>query len=532
MSILRRLFRNAAVCCALASPLAAETDPQPTLLEFFSINRLGTVFANAAIAGLRTQMELEYEFLSADVMRGTVSVSGITARPLLPYDQARQCVITIERAVLNTDVARPFEVSSEMNVNLIGAQASSACLPREVAMGLHATGMNTVDLDQFKLRGAYNYPTGETSVDASVMIGNFAALDLSTSGMILPRVGRAGPIEPAFRVLRAVVSLKDMGGWQTVSALLPENLRNAETIRVIGAEQVTQFLSNNGLRTVTAVERNFVTQLMDRVGDFINAPGELTIEARLPPTGIVIEPELYSREPQALISTLALEARATPLSRSRILDPAQLASFSDPSSLSSAELLSLGEALLEGAGVPQTPALVPDLLEPVLSDTANAPLAAALIARAMTGTNAAAAYPFALQAAAGGITTAVSLLDKLEAQMTTSKVLEIQSDAHGPLIPAATVIEADDPRDLRRLALAYMAGMGVTRSYRQAYYFALLAEAAGDIGATALKTEIEGRFAARGPEVQAVWDQVSSYIQRSALQDWINDGLAARYKRN
>jgi hypothetical protein len=532
MTKLTRFARIFALGCALASPIAAETDPQPTLLEFFSINRLGTVIANSAIAALRTQMELEYEFLSTDVMRGTVSISGITARPLLPYDQARQCVLTIERAVLNTDVAKPYEVSSELNINMIGARASSACLPPDVAMGLRATGMTAIELEQFKVRGAYIYPTGETSLDASLVIGGFAALDFSTSGMILPRIGRTGPSEPAFRVLRAVVSLKDMGGWQTVSALLPQNMRNAETIKVIGAEQVTQFLSNNGLRTVTAVERNFVTQLMDRVGDFINDPGELTIEARLPDTGIVVEPELYSREPQALISTLALEARAAPLSRTRILGDAQLAALSNPSGLGSAELLALGQALLNGEGVPQTPALVPDLLTPVLSDAANAPQAAALIARAMMDRDASEAYPFALQAAAGGIKTAVSLLDRLESQMTTSQVLDLQGEVHGPLVSATTMIAADDPRDLRRLALAYLAGTGVTRSYMQAYYFALLAEAAGDIGASALKTEIEDRFAARGADVAARWNVASAEIQAKALVDWINDGLATRYKRN
>lgn len=532
MPNLVRLARAFVLGCALSAPAVAETDPQPTLSEFFSINRMGTVVANSAIAALRTQMELEYEFLSTDVMRGTVSISGITARPLLPYDRARQCVVTVERAVLNTDVAKPFEVSSTANVNLIGARASSACLPPDIALGLRATGMTGIDLEQFKIRAAYMYPTGETSLDASIVIGGFAALDVSTSGMILPRIGRSGPSEPAFRVLRAVVSLKDMGGWQTVSALLPENLRNGQTIKVIGAEQVTQFLSNNGLRTVTGVERNFVAQLMDRVEDFINDPGELTVEARLPPTGIVVEPDLYTREPQALISTLALEAGTTPLSRTRILSDAELAALSDPSNLNSAELLDLGRALLNGEGVPQTPALVPDLLAPVLNDQVNAPQAAALIARSMTDRDSAGAYPFALQAAAGGIKTAVSLLDRLESQMTTSQVLEVQSEGHGQLISATTAIDADDPRELRRLALAYLAGTGVTRSYKQAYYFALLAEAAGDIGASALKTEIEDRFAARGPEVAATWAAASAEIQTKALEDWVSGGLASRYRRN
>lgn len=530
MISLKRLTSVALVVGALANPARAETDPQPDLLEFFSINRIGTFFANTAIAALRTQMELEYAFLSTDVMRGTVSISGVTLRPLLPYDQARQCVITIERAVLNTDVARPFEIASEMNLNFIGAKANTACLPRDAAMGLRAAGIREIDLDQFKIRAAYIYTTGETSAEASLAINNFASLDFSASGMILPRMGTFGPDDPAIRVMRAVVSLKDRGGWTTISQIMPENFRDPQTIKAIGTEGVTQFLSDSGQRPISAVERNFVAQLMDRVEEFVTDPGEITIEARLPETGIVIEPEVYDREPQALISALALEARTSPLARTRILGSADLNALSDPSGLTSGQLLALGRALLDGAGVPQAPALVPDLLEPVMQDAANAPQAAALIARAMQDSDTKTAYFFALQAASGGIPDAISLLDRLEAQMTTTAVLEAQEDMFDGMQSAANSVTDDDPRNLRRLSLAYLAGDGQPRSYARAYYFALLAEAAGDIGASALKKEIADRFEARGAAVAQAWAEVSADLQRRALADWINDGLADRYQ--
>jgi hypothetical protein len=431
MTVFSRFARIAALTTLLATPAMAETDPQPKLVDFFSVNRIGTFFANTAIAALRTQMELEYEYLATDLMRGSVSISGITARPLLPYDQARQCVITVERAVINSDVAKSFEVASELNVNLIGARANTACLPREAAMGLRATGIREINLDQFKIRAAYAYATGETSGDITLAINDFATLDFSASGMILPRAGRYGPDEPAFRVMRAVVSLKDQGAWNTISAILPENFRDPATIKDIGAEGVTQFLSNGGQRPVTAIERNFVTQLMDRVEDFVTDPGEITIEANLPETGIVVEPELYGQEPQALVGALALEARATPLSRSRILSGDDLAALADPSSLSAERRLELAIALLEGNGVPQSPALVPALLAPLSEDTANTAAASALIARALQARDAAAAYPHALAAATGEIDGAVSLLDRLENQMTTTAVLAAQDGAEG-----------------------------------------------------------------------------------------------------
>ena len=528
-----RFARVAAVAALIASPLSAETDPQPSLLEFFSINRIGTLYSNIAIAALRTQMEVEYEYLSTDLMRGSISISGVTVRPLLPYDQARQCVITVERAVLNTDLAKPFEIASEVNLNLIGAKANSACLPREAAMGLRAAGIRDIELDQFKIRAAYIYTTGETSIDATLAINNFAALDFSTSGMILPRPGRYGPGEPAFRVMRAVVSLKDQGGWKTVSGILPANFADPQTIKDIGTEVVTQFLSNDGLRSVTAVERNFVAKLMDRVEDFVTDPGEITLEASLPETGIVIEPELYSNEPQALISALALEARTTPLARSRILSGDDLAALGNPSELAPRQLMALALALLEGNGVPQTPALVPGLLEPLVENADHGADASAMIARALQGKDAAAAYPYALRAAAWGSDSTVSLLDRLENQMTTTQVLAAQAANLAPLPTVAEAIgDSDDPRLLRAMALAHFSGSGQPRSYARAYYFALLAEAAGDIGATTLKQEIEGRFSARGDAVAGAWDVLSTDVQAQALEDWISGGLPDRFQTN
>tara|TARA_R110002072_G_scaffold15828_5_gene62435 strand:- start:4518 stop:6119 length:1602 start_codon:yes stop_codon:yes gene_type:complete len=531
MATFSRFLTAATLAAAFAAPAHAESDPQPGLAEFFSVNRIGTFVANTAIAALRTQMELEYDFLSTDLMRGSVSISGVVARPLLPYDQARQCVVTIDRAVLNTDVANPFQVASEMNLNLIGARANTACLPPEAAMAMRAAGMREIELDQFKIRAAYVYATGETSTDASLVINDFAAIDFSASGMILPRIGQFGPGDPAFRVMRAVASLKDMGGWTKVSAVLPPNFSDPETIKVIGTEAVTQFMSNDGLRAVTAVERNFVTQLMARVEDFVTDPGEITVEANLPATGIVIEPELYDSEPQALIAALALEARATPLSRTRILSGADLAALSDPTDLDAPRLLELGAALLDGDGVPKTPALVPGLLSRLMDDPDNAAQAAALIARAVKGQKPGEAYPYALTAAAGGIVGAVSLLDQLEQQMTTVEVLRAQRDhPQVTTAPLGAIDANDDPRQLRRLALSHYTGSGTVRSYAQSYYFALLAEAAGDIGATALRQEIEGRFAARGDDVRAAWETLSAEVQEQALADWIDGGLADRYQ--
>ena len=91
----------AALLCATAltaAPVqAVETDPLPAFSDLLAPNRLATFLANLAIAGLRTEMEVQYDHMSTDIMRGTVSISGVTLRPTLNYDQAGQCTITIDR---------------------------------------------------------------------------------------------------------------------------------------------------------------------------------------------------------------------------------------------------------------------------------------------------------------------------------------------------------------------------------------------------------------------------------------------------
>ena len=523
-------------CSALALIAAAPTfaqdrDPQTTLTEFFTPDRIATAFAHTAISAVRTRMELQYDHLSADPMRGVVSISGIVARPLLPYDQARQCEVTIERATLSSDLARPFQSAAELNLNMIGAKANLACVERDVALALRTAGYKDLPLDQFKVRASYAYTTGETAFDSTIAINGFGVLDYSASGTILPRLSEFGyPGDPALRMNRAVVTLKDDGGWNAISQVLPENLRDPVTIRELGTEFVSQGLSEGGLRPLGAVERKFIGDLMTEVETFVADPGEITIQADLPPGGIVIEPDMY-QTPQNLIAALGLQARSTPLARTQILSVADLAAVQQPDTLTPAQRIDLATALLDGNGVPRSQSLVPALLETLLEDANNAGPAAALLARASQDTDIPTAYGYALIAAASAMPNTVAQLDRLEAQMTTQAVLAAQAtylDQTGAAAPVDQ-ITTDDPRDLRRLALAYFSGTGEARSYRRAYYFALLAEAAGDIAATSLREEIEARFGARGPEVAAVWNIIAAETQQSALTDWIDADLPARY---
>ncbi len=532
---MKRFARSAAVAAVTTvlamSAQAQEGDPRPGYQEILAPDRLAAFVANTAIAAARTQMELEYDYLSTDILRGTISLSGVTIRPNLPYDRAGQCEITVERAVLSSDLSEPFAASTEVGLTMIGARAAIACLPQEASLGLRTAGFNEIIFDRLTLAADYAYGSGATLINVSAAVNRVGVLDVSAAGTILPRLNQFGqPGDPAIRVTRAVATLRDTGGWAALSQLLPENLRAPETIRALGTEGLTQALSENGARALSAIERNFIDSLMAQVEAYIRDPGEITVEANLPPNGVILEPDTYEK-PQGLISALALEARATPLARSRLIDTALLARI-EAGDLSATERLDLAQALISGTGVPLATALVPDLLAPAL-DGDSAPEAAAMIARALSTTDPAGAYDHALIAAAGEVPGAISLLDALEARMTTPDVVAAQEAylaQSAATAPEAALAGSTDPRDLRALALAHFTGLGAPRAYGRAYYYALLAEAAGDIGATTLREEVEARFGARGPEVAAFWAGLQAETQAAALNDWIAGDLASQFR--
>ena len=534
MSPFKRLFAAMTLGMTIASPALSEGDPKPGLLDLITTDSIANSLASTAISALRTQMEIEYEHLATDILRGTITFSGVTLRPQLPYDRARQCEITVQRASLDLGNSRPALAAANGAVTLVGLDANIACVPRELGLGLRAAGYAQIAVDRLGLEVAYVHGTGEIRVNGTAAVNDLATLDYAAAGALLPRLnefGRQG--DPAIRVRRAVLGLRDNGGWSRISSQIPENLRDAEIIRGLGTEELTDMLSENGTRALTATERLFIEDLMEHVALFVRDPGEITIEAQVPAAGIVLEPEIYEK-PAELLQALAPDARIAPIARSQLVDTALLARMEDE--LAPRERLDLARALLEGRGVPRADALIPGLLAPLRNgDSDDAAQAALLTARAQMPTDPVAAYVNALAASSARLRGTIPLLDALETRLTTGEVIAAQ-DAHLATAGAQDSSDAlpggGDIRAVRTLALAHFTGLGQPRNYARAYYYALIAEAAGDIGARPLREDIEARFANRGADVADLWTGLRAEIQNRALGDWIALDLSARFGRD
>ncbi|MEM9968330.1 MAG: hypothetical protein AAF755_09540 [Pseudomonadota bacterium] len=529
-----------ALLTSFSSQTAAEADPRPSLVDVLSIDRLGTFTVNQFVVALRTQAEFEYEFASADLLRGRFAFSGVTLSPALAYGKPGACSITVDRMSVEANLGQLMSETLRAQVGFLGVDISEACFPGDWGEMMAEFNLAEISLDQANFTVAYSMPTGETSLRFTTHIRDVALIDASASGMLLPRRIGSRLTEPAIRLKRAAISLKDDGGWDSFVQALPQNMRNPIGLRGLATQALVRILLPGDAGQISEMEQLFIDDFSTAVAIFVgeDVPGaeprsefpELVFETDLPEEGVVLEPELYRNPSDDLVGAVALRARTTSLARERILDDALLsAAIAPPDDLTDTQRLTLAKALLRGRGIPQAPDRIPALLEPMFGASEQGAEAALLAAQALEQRDPERAYVLAMLAGSYGEARAVAMLDRLEQKIDTRTILRLQ-ESEGNDVRAFSIVLDSDPRALRDQALAHLTGVRLPRSYAEAYYYALLGEAAGDTAASSLKEEIENRFAARGSAVAETWAALRSELQSDALEDWVNGGLADKYR--
>ena len=141
----------------------------------------------------------------------------------------------------------------------------------------------------------------------------------------------------------------------------------------------------------------------------------------------------------------------------------------------------------------------------------------------------------ALRAAAGGESGGMTAADRLEEELGADFVLGAQIEAaqswpgaHARQAADQALIEAADIGAMRERAHAAALGRDGPRSYRDAYYWASLAAAAGDRSSAGLRERLDLRFAGAEGAARDAWKGVSQAAAANAIQTWTDGGLGAR----
>ena len=472
-------------------------------------------------------IDFTYQDTTFDPYTNRSTVSGVVVRPTLPWDHGRQCQIMVERlSVSGSDLGDWDRITSRME--LIGVNAPLACLPPEAVGAVAVMELTNFSADRVFVDIDYRMSSSAMRVNVHMSLPDLAAVTANLDFAYVA-IHEDGDEPVTLELQHAAVTLDDMGLWKKAKKSMPPEMTQPDTAALIAARGLTElFIDMNQSSApkkrpqLDLAQAAFVKLAAAQVQQFVAKPGTFVIETALEQP--VRLNERTFDDPVRLFTVLKPVVAGLPASRQQIVPTSMLkAALTAPASLSNRDKLRVGQALVSGIGAPRALTKGQALLKP-LADAGNGKAALALSV-SLRSDDPEAAYRLALNAGANSIDGASSIMDRLEQDLTTRKILTLQAR---PNITASTM---PNPQvfvpltQVRAYALAHLRGNGAVRSYVRAYYWALLGKAAGDQAAASLAGEIEARMRHRGPEAAAAWQAVAKKTRTDALTHW----LAADY---
>lgn len=532
--MLRRTAALAPLLALLASPVAAAEDAR----SFFDeaerfLRRIGTQYA---IVVLRTAVDITYDSLAVDIRSNDVVLTGVQIRPPLDWDRQGDCVIGIER-VRSGDLNTFSRFRSVMQVS--GVTVPSACFQPQQAAMLASFGFDGIIVDSMALDIAYDFPTSGAEINLQAAIRDAGDLTLSADfdylffqsrGPMVPPGGEEAPppgqdMAPVAWLDSLEISFRNDGLFQRVEPLLAQQVGDVQALPQMAQAVLVEALSEGGARALSAEEQAFVQNVTAEVGRFVRDKDRLVISVA-PEGGVLLTEQVFG-SPVAALAALEPVVSSAPAARRSLMPPARIqAALSGGADLSDDERLAVGRALVTGDGAPRAPAAGAQVLKP-LAEAWNGEANLAL-ARTATGAE---AYRLALRALAAGAEGAIPLADELETALEVDQILSLQREVAEAMPPAlagddATLLASGDIGDFRARASDLAAGTGAPRSYRDAYYWATLAAAAGDRISEALMTRLDASFGDRPGG--GAWEEATAAASDAALRTWIEGGLGQR----
>ncbi|MEO1533213.1 MAG: hypothetical protein AAFU72_13685, partial [Pseudomonadota bacterium] len=491
----------------------------------------GQLIMQTALSFARGAIELTYDGISVDPRSGEITISGLVLRPDLPHDDARACEVVVSRITLASG-GRFDRLDGTIGIG--GLSMPAVCLEPEPAAMVSALGYPVIEAETVSIDLAYDERSSALDVDLVASIANGALVSVAAEFAYFwfkefdafedVEAGSVEDVEIVAILSGAEIMLENRGLFEAVEPMIGAQLGDPAAIPAIAQAGLMQALTEDGARTPSPAELEFVEELSAALGRFVQEKDRLVVT--LAPATPVRLGEDALDDPGAAIALLSPTVGAAPAARSALLDPALLTkAASAPESLSAEERLTVGSAFLSGIGAPRARRDGIALLEP-LAEGGSGP-AALLLAEAMMAEGAyTEAYVAALTALAAGEAAAVRIADEMEVQLALDDILFHQDQVTG-LVEDDALIEAADVAGMRALAERLVSGRGGPRSYESALYWASLAAASGDRAAAALLRRLDSRYTSR-PDEADTWANATADASERALETWVNGGLAAR----
>ncbi|MGR3483881.1 MAG: hypothetical protein ACU0BF_00910 [Paracoccaceae bacterium] len=532
---MRALATAAAITLLPATAALPQTAPPASPLMGSSLiglaellldpDRLAVRFAQFAVMGLRTQMDVTYGDLSADLAGGRATLSDVTLWPLLDWDTGdAACRVDIARLSLSSQPIDRLDVYG-MRLSASGIEVTEGCLPPDGPAQIAAmAGLSEIRIPALSLSAQYDIASSALVMSARGEVSDLARVDADVdfayAWVGAPAMG-GDPI-PVLFLNGASLSVENLGAWEAFSPVLPAQSRDPATAASFAKSALTGLLQEVNASSRAAMgsgaparlsegQRSFVESAALAFAIFVARPDRLVVETS-GGVGEYLDTAMIGEDPRELFETFRPRAATAPAASADALPAALLRqALEDPDALSRAARLAAGEALLTGIGAPRDREAAIALLDPLArGGDARAALS---MAQAIAEDRPRLAYAFALRAAAGGAFGAGSTLDRIERSLEMPAILAEQADAFRPP-PGAPVPDAAGALS-RSIALAYLAGDDRPRNYVAAAVWARLGAAAGDAASIELLADLDEL------SDHPAWAEAERAAAMQAMETWL-----------
>ena len=389
------------------------------------INKLTNMFSTRivefAVAAARSQVEIQYEAIVPNSNLGQLSIDGLVFTPRPEIDM-EGCNISVGRILFQ--VGSPEKLGSEnIATSIYDLNVSPFCLPFEQRGILAIAGIQEIHISYATINLDYYFPSSSLEILINGELKGFSEFDLFVDA---PYVSIIDDYKPyIIKLKKAELSVRDRGGWSAVTPQIPNEFIDPN----IAGENVSNLVKENMFSDLRSEEENaFLDSLKSTWNTFLRDPQQITLETgNLPSAGIMIDFEKYQTDPKKLFLDLKLVFSTQSLLSENLIDPALLEQILDytPKAYSEERKFKLAKALMQGKGVPSNARLATRLLEE-LADS-NSPNAFSALVDHYFYMAPEKAYFYALKLGRANETAATSFLDRLEAELSFDKVLELQS---------------------------------------------------------------------------------------------------------